>query len=191
MRYDSLEQFSKDIKNADPDELISRWIATEHPHAFFEQRDYNLFRDKIFNDWPSSDLIAIAGSGNWRYSLNPRNDFREFHSGSDIDVIIISNEYFDQTWKELRLTHRKLWIRWSGSQRESVLRTGQNVYCGFVSPKHIPDKYNRYKFDFLQKCNSYSGKTVDYREVNLMFFKSIEETIDYYTRGIRLAKGKL
>lgn len=191
MRYESLEQFSKDIINADPRELINRWIFSEHPHAFANHDEYIFFREKILKDWPESDVIAVAGSGNWRYSLNPRNDFREFHPGSDIDVIVISQKYFERTWMELRLTHKKFWIRWGAGQRESILRTGQNVYCGFVSPKHIPDHYNRYKFEFLKKCNSYSMDLIGYREVNLMFFKSLEETIDYYTRGVRLAKGKL
>lgn len=191
MSYSSLAQFAKDINSADPKELIARWINVEKPHAFPSAEIYDGFRGKIGEDWPESEKIAVAGSGNWRYSLNPTKEFREFHGGSDIDVVVISREYFERTWQELRAIHRQLWAQWGRSKREEVLRTGQNVYCGFVSPKHIPLVSSPYRFDFLKKCNSYSTGLVGHREVNLMFFKSVDDTIDYYLRGVRLAKGKL
>ena len=191
MSYSSLAQFSEDIISKEPKELITRWIRTEQPHAFASGEAYNQFREKIARDWPRNEMIAIAGSGNWRYSLNPKKNFSEFHKGSDIDVIVISQEYFERTWQELRTIHKKLWIRWSSDERAAVMRTGQNVYCGFASPKHIPEPRNSYRFDFLKKCNSYSTRAVEHREVNLMFFKSTEDTVDYYLRGVRLAKGKL
>jgi len=191
MSYSSLAQFSEDIFSQDPKDLISRWINTEEPHAFKSSEAYNAFRDRIAEDWPNNEMIAIAGSGNWRYSLNPKKNFSEFHKGSDIDVVVISQEYFERTWQELRATHKKLWIRWNFGERAAVMRTGQNVYCGFASPKYIPESSNAFRFEFLRKCNSYSTQVIEHREVNLMFFKSAEDTVDYYLRGVRLAKGKL
>ncbi|MFV3326753.1 hypothetical protein ACNFG0_09810 [Pseudomonas sp. NY15372] len=191
MSYVSLKEFSTDITSRDPKELIDCWMRTEQPHAFSSSGLYNEFREQISTDWPNNEMISIAGSGNWRYSLNPTKKFSEFHDGSDIDVVVISQEYFERTWQELRTIHKKSWIRWNPTERAAVMRTGQNVYCGFVSPKHIPEAQNPYRFDFLKKCNSYSTGAVGYREVNLMFFKSLEDTIDYYLRGVRLAKGKI
>lgn len=191
MVYGSLKDFSKDIKTVEPKELITKWLESDWPHAFSDQETYGEFWQVIADDWPESETIALAGTGNWRYSLNPFKNFREFDAHSDIDVIVISPEYFERTWVELRSYHRANWSQWNNTQRDTILRSGQNVYCGFVSPKFISDKGNRYRFDFLKKCNSYSSSLIDHREVNLMFFKSREETIDYYERGVRLAKGKL
>jgi hypothetical protein len=188
MNYANLQEFKNDLSTSEPSQLAEKWIQSEKPHAFTDVNSYCSFTQKIKSDWPESDLIQLAGSGNWRYSLNPKNPFREFNLKSDIDVIVISQVYFHETWQELRQLHRRKWYQWGQTTRDQVMRTGQNVYCGFLSPKHIPDTSNRKRFDFLKKCNTYSSAHVGYREVNLMFFKSIEDTIDYYIRSIRLAQ---
>lgn len=188
MNYANLQDFKKDLVESEPSQLVEKWIQTAKPHAFSKVETYDNFTQIIKGDWPESELIQIAGSGNWRYSLNPKNTFREFNSKSDIDVIVVSSKYFHETWQELRLLHRKKWYQWGTSTRDQVMRTGQNIYCGFMTPKYIPDVSNQIRFDFLRKCNTYSSSLVGYREVNLMFFKSIEDTIDYYIRSIRLAQ---
>lgn len=188
MHYANLHEFKKDLVTSEPFLLAEKWIQTAKPHAFVDMDTYGSFTQIIKSDWPESELIQVAGSGNWRYSLNPKNPFREFNSKSDIDVIVISSKYFNDTWQELRQLHRRRWYQWGASTRSQVMRTGQNIYCGFMTPKYIPDTSNRKRFDFLKKCNTYSTSLVDYREVNLMFFKSIEDTIDYYIRSIRLAQ---
>jgi hypothetical protein len=188
MSYANLQEFKSDVSSSNPAELVQRWISAEKPHAFASADSYAEFIEKIKTDWRESELIQIAGSGNWRFSLNPKNTFREFNSKSDIDVIVVSSIYFQETWQALRLLHRKKWYQWGHQVQDQVNRTGQNIYCGFVTPKHIPDEGNLHRFDFLRKCNAYSTRSVGYRQVNLMFFRSIEDTIDYYIRGVRLAK---
>ncbi len=191
MNYVNLQDFKKDLAESEPSQLADKWIKTIKPHAFPDIGTYDSFTKMIKDDWPDSELIQLAGSGNWRYSLNPKNPFREFNSKSDIDVIVISSKYFNETWQELRLLHRRKWYQWDKPTQDKVMRTGQNIYCGFMTPKYIPDTANRIKFDFLRKCNTYSSPLVGYREVNVMFFKSIEDTIDYYIRSIRLAQRSL
>ena len=83
MDYANLQDFKKDILASDPEELIGRWIRAEKPHAFQDIKSYRDFIETIAADWPESELIQIAGSGNWKYSLNPSNPFREFHQGCD------------------------------------------------------------------------------------------------------------
>ena len=190
MSYDSLEIFLEDISKSDPIDLVQKWLNTDVPHAFQTYTKYKKFLGRILLDWPDCLSIQVAGTSNWRYSLNPQKKYSEFHRGSDIDVVVVSPIYFEKTWIELRSLHRRRWYSWPNQIRENVLRLGQNVYCGFISPKHIPDKSNGLRFTFVTMCNSYSNELVGYRDVNMMFFKSHEDAIDYYVRGVRIAKRR-
>lgn len=191
MRYSDLESFKGEIRETDPRELVERWLTEGDACAFSTSTELGEFATKIERDYPRADRVVIAGTSNWQFSLNPKKGFAEFHKRSDIDVALISPIDFEETWVALRDLHRKKWYSWGRDVRETVLRTGQNVYCGFITPKQIPDRANNYRFEFLQKCNSYSTSLVGYREVNLMFFKSNDDVIDYYIRGVRLARSKV
>lgn len=191
MRYPDLESFKAEIRGEDPKLLIQRWLTDGNPCAFSSTAKLDEFAARIAKDYPYAENVLIAGSSNWQYSLNPKKSFSKFHPKSDIDVVLISPIDFEETWTRLRDLHRRQWYSWDRGLREKVLRTGQNVYCGFISPKHIPDRANEYRFEFLQRCNSYSTASVGYREVRLMFFKNDEDVIDYYVRGVRLARGIL
>lgn len=191
MAYQNIAEFFDDISNTKPEDLIQNWFNISVPHAFGSEEDYRNFLLQITSEWPDSISVCVAGSSNWRYSLNPNKNFSEYHSGSDIDVVMVSPQYFEDTWEVLRSMHRKHWYSWPNETRERVMRIGGNVYCGFISPKHIPDKSNSFRFSFLTKCNSYSSHLVGYRDVNMMFFKSNNDAIDYYVRGVRLAKRRM
>lgn len=191
MRYSDLRSFKDEIRGTAPGELVEGWLTDENPCAFSDAGDLKKFTDKIKADYPNASTIAIAGTSNWQFSLNPKKEFSEYNKNSDIDVALISPVDFEYTWNELRSQHRKSWYSWGPDQREKVMRTGQNVYCGFISPKHIPNRASGFRFEFLKRCNSYSTNLVGYRDVNLMFFKNNEDLIDYYIRGVRLARSKL
>lgn len=191
MSYQDIADFFKDIASSKAEDLIQGWFNTQRPHVFESEADYMAFTSKIRADWPDLVSICVAGSSNWRYSLNPRKNFSEFHDRSDVDVVLIGQKYFEETWEEIRSLHRKRWYSWPDQTRQSVMRLGANIYCGFISPKYIPDRTSKYRFSFLTKCNSYSSRLVGFREVNMMFFKSRSDAVDYYVRGIRLAKRRL
>jgi hypothetical protein len=190
-RYVHIENFKNEIRQTEPSELIERWLNDGKPCAFLSADDLDKFTGKIAIDYPDAQSIKIAGTSNWQYSLNPEKGFSEFHERSDIDVIIVSPADFEKTWNILRSLHRKHWYSWGKTLRDKVLRTGQNIYCGFVSPKHIPDNTSNYRFEFIQRCNSYSTTLVGYRDVNLMFFKCDDDVVDYYIRGLRIARSKV
>jgi len=189
--YQNINDFFNDIAKGKPEDLIQSWFGVRKPHGFESEDDYAAFLDLVGSDWPEITSICVAGSSNWRYSLNPNKNFSEYHGKSDVDVVLVSQKYFDETWNEIRNLHRKRWYSWPREIRENVMRSGGNIYCGFISPKSIPDKSSKYRFSFLKKCNAYSSHLVGFRDVNMMFFKSNADAIDYYVRGVRLAKRRL
>lgn len=129
------------------------------------------------------------GSGNWAYSLNPKKNFSLYSEQSDIDVVVICEKTFNRTWDALRTYHRTNYYLLSTPEKERLRRNGENVYSGFITPKWIPDKKAKLRFEYEVNTNKYSDENVQYREVNMMYFKNINEVIDYYVRGFSRAKN--
>lgn len=183
----TLEEFLALVKSADPVALATECLHRDFVHAILDEAKYQAFLDKVRSDYPSADRIAIMGSGNWKFSLNPEKKFSEFHSQSDIDVAIICRASYEQTWEELRAYHRKNFYLLPFAKREALRRNGENVYSGFISPKWIPEKSDE-KFRYNLNRNKYSDGVIGFRTVNMMYFKNQEEALDYYVRGFWLAQ---
>ncbi|MEZ9398552.1 hypothetical protein AB4393_03725 [Vibrio splendidus] len=184
----SLITLKRKIKNDAPVDLAFEWFVEKDVCALASEQDYQTFIDQISADYPNATDIAIMGSGNWGYSLSPKKRFRPFGSHSDIDVAIISSTDFNDIWDEIRDYHRCNFYTQPQSARERLLRNGQNVYSGFVTPKWNPNKASKLRFEYEVNTNKYSSKLVGFKTVNMMFFKTLDEVLDYYIRGIRLAK---
>ena len=185
------KEFIEQLVSTPPLELAEEWINNDMVHAFSSANEYSEYIELILKDYPKSAKAVITGSGNWCYSLNPKKNFSKFHKGSDIDVSIVSEEYFTRTWEELRLYHRENFYLIEKSKKEALNRNGQNVYAGFVTPKWIPNKKSKTRFQYEINVNKYSNKQVGFRTVNMMFFRNSTELVDYYIRGIRIAQSRL
>lgn len=132
--------------------------------------------------------VAVMGSGNWRYSLNPEKKFREFCSKSDVDVAIISNDRFNEYWEEMRTHHRKHFYALSSDEKSRLRRSGENVYSGFISPMWIPNRDRRKSYEYQRMLNALSDKAVQFLKVKMLFFKNEMEAVDYYARGFQIAR---
>lgn len=187
----SVDNFKRIIWDLDPEDIVEESLFRGFTHVIPKENDYSEYIELIFSDYKCAEHIAIMGSGNWGYSLNPDKFLRPFGDYSDIDVVIICHEAFQETWKELREYHRSKYYLLSQNQRSRLKRNGENVYSGFISPKWILSRRAPARFAYEVNSNKYANKYVGYRSVNMMYFKNIEEAIDYYVRGFRLAKGAI
>jgi hypothetical protein len=190
--YKDRETFFTEIKINESRYLLDAWFSgTRLPFAFDSEDSLKMFFNEISKDWTSTERLAIGGTGAWRYSLNPKKEFREFSNYSDIDVINVSELHFIEIWNRIREYHRKWWYSIPSTEKERLRRNGQNVYSGFVSPKWIPDDSDDLKFKFLTSLERYSTDKIGYRNVNMLFFRNFTEVKDYYRRGIEIAKTKV
>lgn len=134
----TLEEFLAHIRSVNALDLASESLHRDFVHAIPDSITYRSFLDEIRSDYPCSKHIAIMGSGNWKFSLNPDKNFSEYHLKSDIDVAIICRVSFEQAWEELRTYHRKNFYLVPKEAKAQLRRNGENVYSGFISPKWIP-----------------------------------------------------
>jgi predicted nucleotidyltransferase len=185
-----LENFLERINRSSPYTLAESYLYDENVEVFKNAIKYKKYIELIKQDYPSALHIAIMGSGNWCYSLNPRKSFTSFHESSDIDVAIICPESFYRVWEDLRSFHRNNYYLIPHHEKDRLRRNGENVYSGFISPKWIPEKNTKSLFEYEVNINTYSNSDVGYRQVNMMYFKNTEEAVDYYVRGFTIAKKK-
>lgn len=187
MNFMTLEDFLALVRSANPIDLAAESLHRNFVHAIPDESMYKSFLDEVKVDYPLSEHIAIMGSGNWKFSLNPDKHFTEYHIKSDIDIAIICRASFERAWDELRKYHRQNYYRLRTEGKIQLKRNGENVYSGFVSPKWILGK-SSVKFEYALNSNKYSNEIIGYRSVNMMYFKNLDEALDYYRRGFRLAR---
>ncbi len=187
----SVEDFKLTLQRGDPAELAREFVLADSVHALPEPDEYSAFREKVRKHLPAAEYVAIVGSGNWRYSLNPDKLLNEYHQNSDIDVAVISLHLYQETWDEMRRLHRARWYALDQSARLRLVRNGQNVYAGFASPIWLPQLGHPGVYSFKSMLNKLSGPELGYREVKMLFFKNETEMIDYYRRGFTDAKRGL
>jgi len=97
-------EFLKELTSSPPDIIASLWILNRVPHPFSgNAKSYEAWRKKLaelVNVDPSE--IIITGSGAFGISLNPHKNYRAFDEDSDIDVAIVSEFFFNSSWRHLR-----------------------------------------------------------------------------------------
>lgn len=185
----TLEEFLALVRSANPIDLAVESLHRDFVHAVPDEFMYKIFLEQVRVDYPLAERIAIMGSGNWKFSLNPDKKFSEFHNKSDIDIAIICRASFEQVWEELRGYHRQYFYLLPFADKTHLKRKGENVYSGFASPKWIPGRSST-RFTYSLNKNKYSNDIVGYRSVNMMYFKNQDEALDYYVRGFRLAQKR-
>jgi len=101
---DVRDLIKKDIVDLQNSEFISKWIIDAIP--FVCDQDYSLYlqwrHDVAKQIGIDPNDIFITGSACIGFSLSPHKMLSNFNSKSDIDVCIVSENYFNIAWYELR-----------------------------------------------------------------------------------------
>jgi hypothetical protein len=188
---DSRDAFVAQIRATDALRLSREFVLSDNVHALGNAGNYAAFRAKVTHHLPLAESVAVVGSGNWRYSLNPKKLLSEFHARSDIAVAVVSPALFHETWESMRRLHRDRWYTLDSDARDRLLRNGQNVYAGFACPTWLPVPGHPLVYAFKSMLGKLSGPEVGYREVKIYYYKSEVEMLDYYRRGFMNARREL
>ncbi|WP_237224624.1 hypothetical protein [Rothia nasisuis] len=100
------EKFKEDLAsvNHDPEYFLSSLMLDGVPRTWSENLlDFTKWRHLVAKSIEVNPLcVLVVGSARLGYSLNPDKNFKIFDKESDIDIAIISSEYFERCWKEIR-----------------------------------------------------------------------------------------
>ncbi|WP_460164372.1 hypothetical protein [Pseudomonas sp. S2_F03] len=132
------KEFKSFIRSQSPQTIAEKLILKTSIHAINSEETYKAYKDLIMADHQNAYRIAVVGSANWKFSLNPRKNLSEFHEKSDIDIAIICAESYLQTWDELRSYHRNSYYSLDLVGQQALRRHGEDVYSGFASQNGCP-----------------------------------------------------
>ena len=108
-----IDELKKLLLKTDPDVFCKDHLFNDEMW-FFDSGETEV-KDVSYDDFRKTvsdhlglqpDCIALTGSAKFGCSLNPNpkinKAFRAFHEGSDLDLIIVSPELFNEIWLALR-----------------------------------------------------------------------------------------
>lgn len=183
--------FYKDILDEkDADYLIEKHIL--HNIPFYFKNDMNLFYDikkQISKNYNISITnIYLVGSGQLGFSLNPKNNYRDFIYAesemyskiSDLDFAIISEKLFNQIWDEI--CDFRLGDFPHDDKDKKLYKDFENyLFKGWIRPDMFPFDFPKKKewFEFFNSLNSLVN-----RKVTCGVFRNEISFLKQYKRSI-------
>lgn len=138
--------------------------------------------------------ISIIGSAKTRFSFSPSKNFSEFRdyndeNPSDLDVVLVSQTLFDDTWTAFREISNQKLIR-NYSQKTS------EIFRQFISIKDSDERYeNEHIKDWLKKVMSLKAEMQTrfqiYLDINYRIYKNWEAVEEYHIKGIEKLKNQV
>jgi hypothetical protein len=120
-------------------ELVGTCLQDDITPYVFESKPlaWNTFRDEMASQLRVSRAdIRIVGSGRFGFSMKPWNNLARFTDTSDIDVVIVNSNAFDELW--LSLLHAAYPRPPMTDKLGGWLKARRSeVYTGWITPVEI------------------------------------------------------
>ena len=191
---DRTRLIKNDIVNLSPTKFISKWIIDAVPVIFEE--DYTSYLDwrnnlskKIGVD-PND--IFISGSASIGFSLNPNNNLKKFNDTSDVDICIISENYFNTAWYELR-SIKPYHPSMQNSKFKAAIENHRTkyIYWGTIATDRIlPILSFGQKWDLALKSST-DDKHFGSRDLNFRIYKDNKSFRDYTIISVSKCRQKI
>lgn len=188
------KSFLKDLAELETSNIVSKWLIDSIPHVFNGSLDsfinWKHRVSSLLNVDPSN--ITVVGSGASGISFNPNKNFKEFNERSDLDVAIISDYHFSESWRYMRNLSPHRMMKLSRVTRESIKKHVEKyIYWGTIATdrmlQHLPFGKDWYLvFEELKNESPADG-----REVNARIYKDYESLRAYQMMGIKIISNKL
>jgi hypothetical protein len=99
------DEFIQSLKTEQPEKFLEQNLLRRSPIVFQgNEEEYFSWRTKLSSliDVDPS-CIMLVGSSAVGFSLNPYKNYKKFSDESDIDVAVVSSQYFVVAWRYLRM----------------------------------------------------------------------------------------
>lgn len=180
-------EFLQELINSPADLITSMWILNRIPYPFAgDAKRYELWRRKLSSlvDVDPSEIVII-GSGAFGISLNPNKNYRSFDDSSDIDVAIISEYYFNTSWRYLRSMGTEIYSMKPAAKQSVRDHVKKYIYWGTIATdKLLPylpfGKKWLAALDEMSKEEPTKGRTIKAR-----IYKDFESLRAYQVNNIK------
>ena len=189
-------EFINLIKSKSEKEIYDILLQGQDVHYFKSiSKNHLLFYDD-FKRFMANKLnvhfnnIAIIGSAKTAFSLSPSKNFKEFDSeNSDLDIVIVSDEYFKKFWKTYTIISRDNHI-------PTYQSLTSNIFRNFISVKEKDKHYNNdVLINWQKKINDFkTNLQLTYKiftPINYRIYSSWEAVEEYHLKGLSDLKATL
>lgn len=127
--------------------------------------------------------VIVVGSARLGYSLNPKQAFRDFGENSDIDVAIVDQNVFEETWREINYITNK------GDMSES----DEIFYRKLISRKQILMRSKVLsKMSYGERWLKQRGKSIESlgerfygNNITFKIYRDHESILNYHISNVR------
>lgn len=203
--FPSVEEFRGALLTKPLDEVVREYIFEGLPYVFKEKPGLmEVLRNNLCKDLGiSAESTIIIGSAKIGFSLSPDSVFRQFSDESDIDVLVVDENIFDDIWKIVLQWHYPRRIRGLGGMDGSWgRRRRRDLYWGWFVPDKI--KYEGLSFPEVLKplrdistawFNAFRGlsRIPDFSRRNITgrVYRTWDHAFLYHVDGLRQIKESL
>lgn len=173
--------------------MVSKWIVDRIPFVFDSNLEFYIeWKENLAHELGiDSKAMIFVGSAGCGFSLNPRKNFKEFDTESDIDIAIISQFYFDSAWHHLRNLGTKrysLTPKQKSSIDEHVKRF---IYWGTIATDTILEilPFGKIWVPALEKAKV--KKPIDNRDIKIRLYRDFESLRAYQKKNFEKLRTEL
>ena len=137
--FPSVEEFERLLSTEPLPDLVDKYIFEGTPYVFRDSpEDLKVLQDHLATRIGcDSENVHVVGSGRTGFALNPDNYPRRFTSGSDIDVVVISEELFDRYWHTFLAWNYPRRYRLSRPEKRWAFKRQDDLWWGWFRPTAI------------------------------------------------------
>jgi len=183
----NLVEFKKDLRSSKPEEVVQKYLFDRSPYCFADKpQRYIDFRKEICEKFKIHlQNFAIVGSSKVGFSLNPTKFGTVFSESSDVDVVLVSEELFQNLWIDLIRFQRDEFTFLPDQCKKRFNELQYILFWGQVRMDKLPDEFTAAKewWEFFNRLST--DPRFGPRRVRAMIFKTWKHVSFYYEKNIR------
>jgi hypothetical protein len=163
---------------------LSHYLAVKEPSKTYDDfKKYIAKKLKIhYNN------IAIIGSAKTGISFSPKKNFKLFHAGSDVDIILVSDVYFEKFWNAYREMYYKQ------IPFPEYLEVSKSVFKKFISLKDPTQKHKEI-VEWVKKVDPFLKDLQTIfnikNDINYRIYDSWDSVEDYHRFGLQALTNRV
>lgn len=184
-----LQAFWKEFNglDCDVDYFVTARLFEGTPSVWPKEVNYVRWRHRVAAHLGVDPMaIHLVGSARLGYSMNPIKNYKNFDETSDLDIAVVSSEFFDRAWAELLyIIERQTFENKRNYLRKLVFE--ECIALDIILP-HLSfgERWSRSRDNFVQDL----GEKLQKCTVNYRLYRNHKSLRSYQIKGVSTARDR-
>jgi hypothetical protein len=205
--YPSAKEFLQIVRSGVPSDIVRRYLFEGVPYVFrTNPQAFDVLKKHLASNLRVDPRgITVVGSARTGFSMDPDKYPRQFHAGSDIDVVVVDERLFDQIWTTLlRWYFPRRLSRLGAPDRNWISSRKDAIFWGWLAPDKIgykglsfPSELKPMRNLSARWFNAFHGLSqysehgeLTHREIFGRLYRTWNHAYLYHTDGLRALTAK-